>query len=106
MWVVNGQDLKMTEGDFGLKLPVTISGATFSNNDEVKLIIKDEKNGNTVITKTFDNITENTVDLEITEAETARLTVGSFVYSLDWYQDGAFMCNIIPCAALKVVDKA
>ena len=105
MWVVNGQDLKMTEGDFGLELPITISGATFANNDEVKLIIKDEKNGNTVITKTFADITDNTVNLEITEEETALLKVGSFVYSLDWYQDGAFMCNIIPCAFFKVVDK-
>ena len=25
---------------------------------------------------------------------------------LDWYQSGSFMCNIIPCATLKVVDKA
>ena len=105
MWVVNGQDLKMTEGDFGIVLPITISGVTFTNSDEIKLIIKDKANGNTVIEKTFSDITNNTVSLEITEEETALLTVGGFVYSLDWYQNGAFMCNIIPSALFKVVDK-
>lgn len=106
MWAVNGQDLKMCEGDFGLILPVTISGATFSAQDEVKMTIKDGMNGETVIEKTFSNISQNTVNLEITEEETALLPVGAYVYSLDWYQDGAFMCNIIPCASLKVGDKA
>lgn len=106
MWAVNGQDLKMCEGDFGLILPITISGATFSAQDEVKLTIKDAPNGEAILEKTFSNITDNTVELEITEAETALLPVGSYVYLLDWYQDGAFMCNIIPYASLKVGDKA
>ena len=106
MWAVNGQELRMVEGDFGLKLPVTISGATFSANDEAKLIIKRTPNGDALIEKTFSEITENTFDLEITEAETELLPVGSYVYLLDWYQDGAFMCNIIPTAQFKVVEKA
>lgn len=33
MWNVNGQDLKMCEGDLGIKLPVTISGTTLTEND-------------------------------------------------------------------------
>lgn len=105
MWAVNGQDLKMCEGDFGLILPITISGATFSTQDEVKLTIKTAKNGETILAKTFSGISDNTVNLEITEEETALLSVGSYVYAMDWYQDGAFMCNIIPCANLKVGDK-
>lgn len=106
MWVVNGYDLKMAEGDWGMKLPITIKGATFSQNDEMLFALKDEMNGNTVLTKTFANINENTINLEFTEAESALLSVGSYVYSLDWYQEGAFLCNIIPASFLKVVDKA
>ena len=106
MWNVSGNDLKMTEGDFGLQLPVTISGTTLTSSDEVLFILKDKLNGTEILRKTYDNISKNTVNLEITEAETARLPVGSYVYSLDWYQNGAFMCNIIPCAAFKVVEKA
>lgn len=104
MWNVNGLQLNMTEGDWGVKLPVTVSGVTFANNDSVKIVIKSGET--TIIEKEYTNITQNTVNLELTEAESALLPVGSYVYRLDWYQDGAFMCNIIPISTFKVVDKA
>ena len=104
MWEVYKTTLQMVEEDFGIKLPITITGATFGAYDSVRITIK---NGEaTVIQKDFTNISKNTVDLELTEAESSLLKVGSYLYSLDWYQDGAFMCNIIPSAVLKVVDKA
>lgn len=106
MWNVNGHNLTMTEGDWGLLLPVTIAGVTLAAQDEVKMTFKDSANGETLFEKTFANIVDNTVNLEITESETALLPVGTYVYCLDWYQDGAFMCNIIPSATLRVVDKA
>ena len=106
MWGVSGHELKMTEGDYGMALPITISGTTLTASDEVVMTIKSKANGDTILTKTYDNIDKNTFNFELTEAETQLLPVGSYVYSLDWYQDGAFMCNIIPCAAFKVVDKA
>ena len=104
MWNVNGTMLNMAEGDWGVKLPVTVSGVTFSASDSVKIVIKSGET--TIIEKEYTNITQNTVDLELTEAESALLPVGSYVYRLDWYQDGAFMCNIIPISTFKVVDKA
>lgn len=104
MWEVSGNTLTMCEGDWGVQLPVTISGVTFAANDSVRITIK---NGETVlIEKDYNNISENTVNLEFTEAESALLPVGKYSYSLDWYQDGAFMCNIIPNAILRVGDKA
>ena len=106
MWNVNGQDLKMVEGDWGIQLPVTESGTTLTASDELKLTIKTAINGDTIVSKTFTNIQQNTVNLELTEAESALLPVGSYVYLLDWHQDGAFMCNIIPSAQFKVVEKA
>ena len=106
MWVVNKQTLQMVEGDWGIELPISIDGVTLTASDEVLITIKTEKNGETVLTKNYENVSENTIDFSLTEAETALLPVGSYVYSLDWYQDGAFMCNIIPSAAFKVVDKA
>ena len=105
MWQVTGHDLKITEGDYGLQLPVTISGTTFTENDAVVFILKDKLNGSQILSKTFTNIVKNTVNLELTETESALLPVGTYAYSLDWYQDGAFMCNIIPCAAFKVGEK-
>lgn len=102
MWNVIGLNLQMTEGDYGIELPITVSGVTLGAQDSVKFTLK--QNGETILTKDFSNIQQNTVKLTLTEAETPP--VGSYVYSLDWYQSGTFMCNIIPCAAFKVVDKA
>ena len=62
--------------------------------------------GGYVEARYIDGIIENTVNLELTEQDTALLPVGAYVYSLDWYQSGNFMCNIIPYASLRVVDKA
>ena len=103
MWNVNGITLNMTEGDWGVKLPVTVTGVTFTANDSVR--IKIQRDETTIIEKEYTNITQNTFDLEFTEAESALLPVGSYLYSLDWYQGGAFMCNIIPSGRFVVGDK-
>lgn len=106
MWNVIGQDLRMVEGDYGLELPITITGPTFGTNDEVKLTIKTARNGDTILEKVFSEISQSTIKLELTEEESRQLPVGSYVYVLDWYQSGAFLCNLIPAASFKVVDKA
>lgn len=105
-WNVAGQNLSMTEGDFGIALPVEIGGVTLGAQDSIKLTFKAAVNGEEILSKEFDGIIDNTVSLELTEEETALLPVGAYAYSLDWYQSGNFMCNIIPSASLKVVDKA
>lgn len=95
----------MAEGDFGVQLPMTVSGVTFDAGDEVKLIIKTAKNGTPIIEKTFSNISENTINFELTEEESALLPPGTYFYLLDWYEEGVFLCNVLPEATLKVVDK-
>ena len=103
MWNSTGQTITMVRGDFGIELPITISGATFTEHDELRLKIC--RNGEEIVSKTFDNITNNTINLMLTEEESDLLRVGAYAYSLDWYQDDAFMCNVIPSAAFKVVAK-
>lgn len=95
----------MTEGDFGIQLPVTINGATFAANDSVRLTIKTKPNGDVVLEKEYTDISGGFV-LVLTEAESESLPVGSYTYSMDWYNDGAFMCNIIRSASFRVEDKA
>lgn len=106
MWNITGNNITMAEGDFGIKLPITITGTTLAAGDFIRLTIKKGVNGPAIVEKDYDTFSENTFDFELAEAESALLAVGSYVYSLDWYQDGNFMCNIIPIAAFKVVDKA
>lgn len=106
MWAVSEYNLSMAEGDFGVALPVEIIGTTLGEQDSIKLTFKTSVNGDVILEKTYDGITDNTVNLELTEAEAALFPVGGYVYSIDWYQAGNFMCNIVPSASLKVVDKA
>ena len=105
MWRVDGNNLQMVEGDYGMTLPVEITGSTLGSADSIKFTFKAVLNGSVVLEKDFDSITDNTVELQFTEAESGLFHVGSYLYSLDWYQDGRFMCNIIPAARFKVVDK-
>lgn len=106
MWNVNGKNISMAEGDFGLALPSTINGIEFSSGDSVRFTFKDIVDGNTILVKEFSNISNNTVYLIFTEEESALFAVGKYVYALDWYHDGVFMCNIIPVGNFKVVNKA
>ena len=106
MWAVSGYSLKMVEGDFGFQLPITIEGTTLTAEDCIKIEIKDKRNGETVLVKDFTNIEDNTFSLELTESESELLSVGFYVYNLDWYQSGRFLGNIITGATFKVVDKA
>ncbi len=105
-WDVNGHDLSKAEEDYGIELPLELSGMTLGAQDCIKITFKDKKNGDVILEKDFSNIVDNTVNLVFTEEESALFPVGTYVYCLDWYQDGNFMCNIIECANLKVVDKA
>ena len=106
MWQVSNQTLTMCEGDFGLQLPVTITGTQFAAADTVRISIKDRMNGTVILEKEFTDIQQNSFIFELTEEESALFGVGEYVYALDWYHSGAFMCNIIRSAVFKVVDKA
>lgn len=105
MWVVSGRDIKMTEGDYGIALPIAISGVTLGASDSILFTLKKEFNRDTVLTVTFTNITDNTANLILTSAQSEGLAVGDYVYTLDWYQNSTFMCNLVNGANFKVVAK-
>ena len=105
MWAVTSMALTMAEGDYGISLPVTVSGATMTGNDTLRFTFLAAKNGAVILEKEY-TPANNSVSLEFTEAESALFPPQAYLYRLDWYQDGAFMCNVIPEAVFKVVDKA
>lgn len=104
----------MCEGDYGRSLPLAIVGEAPGEDEAVMLTIKHTANSTAVIEKSFSDFSTRypngvqtiCVDLILTAAESAELPVGNYVYSLDWYKSGAFLCNIVPLASFKVVDKA
>ena len=108
MWNTKGKnstDLTMCEGDFGVSLPFVIVGITIGSSDSVRLTVKKTKNGSPLIEKEYTNIIGNTIGLSFTEDETLLLKVGTYLYSLDWYQGDTFMYNIVNNSKLKVEDK-
>lgn len=105
MWVTTSNGIQMTVGDYGIELPITVIGTTITASDSLRLTFNNALTGDEVLVKDFDNISQNTVNFELTEAESALFPVGVYSYSLDWYQDGNFMCNIIPIGIFRVVSK-
>lgn len=95
--------IEMTVGDYGIKLPISISNITVGQYDEMRIKIANQNA--TILELTFSNISNNSIDLELTAEQSAKLKVGQYLYSLDWYQNGSFMCNLIKRALFKVVAK-
>ena len=98
--------IEMTEGDFGIALPVEIEGIDVSNADKFVLKIFKEINGQAIIEKVFENITNNTIELSFTQEESEKLEIGDYYYDLDWFQEDVFLSNILAKKRLKVSDKA
>lgn len=104
-WEAQGTNITMAEGDYGVSLPFIVKGVTFTNNDSIGFVVK-SVTGDELINKVFSSNASNKVNIYFTEEESAKLPAGTYRYRLDWYQDGAFMDNIIKMGALRVVNKA
>lgn len=105
MWSGDVNRLIMTEGDYGVELPVTITGVTLDANDSLRFSFVDSE-GNLILEKDYSEIVDNEVALSFTEEESAQLPAGAYAYSIDWYQDSNFLCNLVVGCVLRVVDKA
>lgn len=108
MFKVNEETKKIeiTEGDFGTVLPITISGIELTGDDKLSLKIFKEIDGEPIITKVFENIVNNTLELKFTEEESKKFEVGDYYYDLDWYQEDMFLSNILDSKKFTVKDKA
>ena len=104
-WKVDGNKLQMTVGDFGVKLPVTISDITISQSDSFRFKFVDAANKNQILVKDFSSFQDNRLYLEFTAEERSLFVVGYYLYSLDWFENGNFMCNLIDEGSFKVVKK-
>ncbi len=88
-----GKTITMTEGDYGLHLPIKINGINISAEDSIKLSIKNEEKN--VYEKEYKNVENNTIDFCLEKADSLKLTTGNYIYLIDWYKDNKFFCNIV-----------
>lgn len=100
--------ITMTEGDFGIVLPIEIDTdrTELTSNDKFVFKIFKEINSEAIIEKVFENITNNTIELSFTREESEKLEIGDYYYDLDWFQEDVFLSNILRKKKFKVNDKA
>ena len=106
MWAALGTNLKMTEDDYGVPIYFSVKNAKFSTLDSIKLTVKDTINGTEKFSKTISNLSGNIFQLYLTAAESALLPIGQYIYSLDWYCNEVFLCNLVAASSLIVTEKA
>ena len=106
MWVVDKMNLQMTEGDYGIALPITITGTTLGENDTVTIAIKRIGARTPLVESSFTSIVDNEISFSLAQADTSLLPVGRYVWTMDWFSEGSFMCNIIRAGCFEVVSKA
>lgn len=103
MWKTSNANISMTVGDYGIDLPITVTGVQFGENDAIRFRVADGSDER--LNKVFDHISDNTFNVKLTKADSDALPVGQYRYALDWFRDHVFMCNIIPSGEFKVVGK-
>lgn len=92
----------MTKGDFGIILPIKITGLELSELDNIKITIKKDIDTNSIIEKNYNS---NLIDFSLTKTESEKLLSGEYFYSIDYYRNNQFMCNIIKKESFIVEDK-
>ena len=95
-------NLEMDSGDFGVVLPFTVKGTTVTASDCFRFVFKGA-DGATILTQTYADVQNNTINFVLSAAESALFPVGSYLYDLEWYQDGAFQDRLISSALFRVV---
>lgn len=105
MWEVDGENIRMVEGDFGFYLPFTFDDINITAEDIVTLVIKKDKDSEPLLIKSFTDIVDNTVNLILTKEDSEKLVVDNYLYTLDWCNSDAFLGTLINGALFKVIEK-
>jgi len=100
--------ITMVEKDYGITLPIeiTIEGAEITAEDKFAINIFKEINGEALISKTYENIQNNTIEFALTQEESNKLEVGSYFYDIDWFQENSFLGNLVKKKGFRVEEKA
>lgn len=103
MLIGKNKKISMTEGEFGIKLPITINGGEIASDETIKFYIIN-LDGMAVLIKKFTGIQNNTFDLSFTKEESKKLKAGCYSYKIDWYKENIFNGTIIENAIFKVKE--
>lgn len=85
--------ITMVKGDYGVIQNLNIINGTPSIEDTFLITIKDI-NRNTIISKTYTNITDH-IPFSLTEEESDKLKPLTYYYTIDWYRNSSFLKNLV-----------
>lgn len=105
MFSVKNGNISMIEGDYGLELPITITGTEISEDEQIKLTIADSSD-EIKIEKIYSNIADNVINFSLTKSESEKLKSNKkYFYSIDWYRNEQFLGNVINGYEFNVEEK-
>lgn len=100
-----GKKIIMVEKEFGISLPIIITGATISSNETIEFTIKKNDGTNLIEPKKYLNVENNTFDLMFSKEESVEMKPGTYFYSIDWYNGDIFLANIVKNELFVVEDR-
>lgn len=109
MFKIQNTKIQMTEGDFGIVLPISIvleNDETITSQDTFAIKIYKDTNKNRIISKEYTVDENGDINFELTQEETAKLPIGEYKYDLDWYDSNNFLVNLIGDEVFSVIEKA
>ena len=104
MWNKENNKISMTKGDYGIALPITIIGIEIESGEQIIFYLK-KTNNEEVLKKIFEDLKNNTFDLEFTKEESERLEIGTYLYNIDWYKENVFLGNIVKNEIFEVSER-
>lgn len=98
MTKIDGEDITINYGDFGIKTPVTITNTL--ETDVIKFEIYDVSN-NIIVEKKLPYEDGKWI-FELTEDESKKLNIQTYLYSIKQYRDGVLQNTINKNSLFKV----
>lgn len=83
-----GTYLKMNEGDYGDVISFKLTSETILTTDTIKFIIEDIKTKNKIIVKECNVIDTSTFETSLTQEDTNKLLIGSYIWGIIQERDG------------------
>lgn len=97
-------NIKINEGDFGVILPITVTG--LKDGESVKFVIKkSDESEEKILTKDFP-VESSKINFQLTKEETEKLPQGEYLYDALQYKENVLKNTICVDKQFKVEEGA
>jgi len=101
MFSINGLNIAMFEGDYGERLPINVEKGEILDGDILKVIIKTVRHQE-IINKEIELSEDDSFIFFLTKEESAKLSKGTYLWSLKQYREGYLLDTLTANNIFKV----